>query len=363
MIRIEHLKKSFDGKNLILDDINLTVNKGESVVLIGGSGCGKSTLLRCIDKLIEPTEGNIYFKDKNIMDKDFDLNEYRRKVGMVYQHFNLFSHLNVLENLIITPVKVLKMNQDEAIEKAKTLLKKVGMEKSIYKMPDSLSGGQKQRVSIARTLMMDPEVILFDEPTSALDPTMVDEVELVIRNLINEGLTCIIVTHEMRFAKSIGSKIIFLAEKHIYEEGTPSEIFDTPDKPLTRQFIYRSRMLEKIFNKDESDLYAFGSEINKFLSPYGLTIKQKHTVESILEEIVYPIINNDEDDIDNLRVSVFASDTGMNHRLVLDIDDKDVDILKQNCIDEIGLTIVRNNAINIIESINEYERHTVCIEF
>lgn len=358
MIRIEHLQKKFDD-SIILDDINLEIKKGESVVIIGGSGCGKSTLLRCIDRLIEPTQGSIYFKDKNILDKDIDINAYRQKVGMVYQHFNLFSHLNVLENLIITPMTVLKMPQDEAIEKAKVLLKKVGMENSIYKMPNALSGGQKQRVSIARTLMMNPEVILFDEPTSALDPTMVDEVENVIRSLVDEGITSIIVTHEMRFAKSIASKVIFLAEKGIYEQGTPEEIFDYPDKPLTRQFIYRSRLLSKHVDKNNFDLYSIQSEISSFLAPYGLTIKQRTTMEHALEEIVYPIINNSNNEIE---LSVLGSESGTNHKILLE-NKKNINLLQNEHIDELGLKLVKKE-VNKLENIfNEFDNNVTIIEF
>jgi len=358
MIRIEHLKKAFD-ESVILNDINLEIKKGESVVIIGGSGCGKSTLLRCIDRLIEPTDGAIYYKDKNILDKNVNINEYRQKVGMVYQHFNLFSHLNVLENMIITPMTVLKMPQAEAIEKAKVLLKKVGMENSIYKMPSNLSGGQKQRVSIARTLMMNPEVILFDEPTSALDPTMVDEVEAVIRDLINDGITSIIVTHEMRFAKSIASKVVFLAEKGIYEQGTPEEIFDYPDRPLTRQFIYRSRLLSEKITKDNIDLYALQSNIQKFLSQYGLTNKQRTIIEHTLEEIVYPIINNS--DVKEIELSVLGSDSGINHRILLE-NDKNVNLLELKQIDELGLKLVKNEA-KVTNILNEYNNNVTNIEF
>ena len=362
VIRIENLTKSFDGgKTYILNGINLEIEKGESVVLIGGSGCGKSTLLRCVDRLIEPTSGAIYFKDKNILDKDVDLNEYRQKVGMVYQHFNLFSHLNVLENLILAPMQILKMPQEEAIEKAKVLLKKVGMENSLYKMPSALSGGQKQRVSIARTLMMDPDVILFDEPTSALDPTMVDEVENVIRSLVDGGLTCIIVTHEMRFAKSIASKVIFLAEKHIYEQGTPEEIFERPDLPLTRQFIYRSRLLSKELTKDNYDLYALGSEIKAFTSPYGLTKNQQYTIDSVCEEIISPLLNSD--DINQVNVSVGASESGVGHRIFVELPEYDGNILERQEIDELGIQILKSKVSKIEDNKNEEDKHVVFIEF
>ena len=360
MIQVRNLKKSFNG-NTIFENVNFDINDGDSVVIIGGSGCGKSTLLRCIDRLFEPDCGEIIYNGQNILGKDVDINKYRQKVGMVYQHFNLFSHLNVLENCIITPVKVLKMPQDKAIEKAKKLLDMVGMSKSLYKMPSALSGGQKQRVSIARTLMMDPEVILFDEPTSALDPTMVDEVESVIKNLISEGLTCVVVTHEMRFAKSIASKVIFLAEKGIYEEGTAEEIFERPDKPLTRQFIYRSRLSTIEINKDSYDMYALVSQINNILMPYGLTKAQTNAVSRVVEEIVYPIINGK--DVDNMTVTVGASDTGVGHRLFIETTDINENLLKRKEIDELGLKIIKKIAgLKIKDTINEDDNHVLIVE-
>lgn len=359
MIRIENLKKSFNG-NVIFDNVNLEINKGESVVIIGGSGCGKSTLLRCIDRLIEPDSGAIYFKDENILDDKTDLNKYRQKVGMVYQHFNLFSHLNVLENCIITPCKVLKMDQNAAIEKAKRLLDMVGMGNSLYKMPLALSGGQKQRVSIARTLMMDPEVILFDEPTSALDPTMVDEVESVIRNLIDSGLTCAIVTHEMRFAKSIASKVVFLAEKGVYETGTSEEIFERPKRLLTRQFIYRSRLSVIRINKEEYDMLSTISEINSKLLPYGLTKKQQNSVFSLVEEIITPVINGN--DVNNLIITIGASDTGLSHKIFIETKDINENLLERKEIDELGVKIVQNNVVSLKDAMSEYDRHVLVVE-
>ena len=359
MIKIENLKKSFNG-NTIFENVNLEINKGDSVVIIGGSGCGKSTLLRCIDRLIEPDCGAVYFKDQNILDDKVDLSAYRQKVGMVYQNFNLFSHLNVLENCILTPVKVLKMDQDKAIEKAQKLLDMVGMGKSLYKMPEALSGGQKQRVSIARTLMMDPEVILFDEPTSALDPTMVDEVESVIRDLINNGLTCVIVTHEMRFAKSIASKVVFLAEKGVYETGTSEQIFEHPQKPLTRQFIYRSRFSSIELDKNDYDEYSVCSEINSKLSQYGLTKKQKFAISYCVDEIITPIVNRK--DVNKVIVAIGASDTGVSHKLFIETDGANENLLESNEVDELGMMILNKNLTSIKDTVNEDNRHILVIE-
>ena len=359
MIKVRNLKKSFNG-NVIFENVNFDVNKGDSLVIIGGSGCGKSTLLRCVNRLIEPDCGEIFFNDKNILNKDVDLNKYRQKVGMVYQHFNLFSHLNVLENCVITPMKVLNMSLDEATEKAKKLLDMVGMGNSLYKMPSALSGGQKQRVSIARTLMMDPELILFDEPTSALDPTMVDEVENVIRDLIKNGLTCIIVTHEMRFAKSIASKVIFLAEKSIYEQGTSEEIFDRPDKPLTRQFIYRARLSTLDLNKNSFDMYDTSSKIKNILVAYGLNRKQGSSVDYIVEELVSPIINSK--DINNVSITIGASESGVGHKLFIETNDYNESLLQRKEIDELGLKIINSNVSSIKDTINEYDKHVLIVE-
>jgi len=359
MIKIEHLTKAF-GDSVILEDIDLEINKGESVVIIGGSGCGKSTLLRCINRLIEPSSGTIFFNGEPIPEKDAALNRYRQKVGMVYQHFNLFSNLNVLENLIVTPMTSLNMPQDEAIKKAKTLLKKVNMENSLNKMPSALSGGQKQRVSIARTLMMNPEVILFDEPTSALDPTMVDEVENVIRALIADGMTAVIVTHEMRFARSIASKVVFLAEKGIYEQGTPEEIFDHPARPLTRQFIYRARLLQRTVTRENLNLPSMQSDIQKFLSSYGLTVSQRRTLEYVLEEIVYAVISK-RTDIREIKLSVLGSDNGIGHRILLE-NDCNLNLLELPEIDELGLRLVTGHAA-VGNQLNESGRNVTSVEF
>lgn len=204
MISIKNLKKSY-GQTLILDGVNLEIPKGSTTVIIGGSGCGKSTLLRCINRLETPDSGQILIDGEDILGKGADVMRIRQKMGMVYQHFNLFSHLNVMENVILAPMKVRKLSKKQAIEEAEQFLELVGMENRRFQMPSQLSGGQKQRVAIARAIAMQPQILLFDEPTSALDPTMVEEVESVISRLSNSGLTSVIVTHEMRFARNVAS--------------------------------------------------------------------------------------------------------------------------------------------------------------
>lgn len=239
IITINNLCKSFEEGENILNNINLTINKGEIVSIIGPSGSGKSTLLRCINLLNIPTSGDIYFKDINITQEHKRINEIRTKIGMVFQSFNLFNNLNVLDNCIIGPTKILHEPKDEAIENARRLLSLVGMEDFENANVNTLSGGQRQRVAIARTLCMHPEVILFDEPTSALDPEMVGEVLDTIKKLTKEGMTLIIVTHEMAFAKEISDRVIFMADGVIVEEGIKSSLFDNPQEQRTKEFLKR----------------------------------------------------------------------------------------------------------------------------
>ena len=235
-IVLEHLEKSF-GDHKVLLDVNLTVNKGEVISVIGSSGSGKSTMLRCINLLEEPTGGVIKYKGDDIL--MLNLSKYRTQVGMVFQQFNLFDNMTALENCVKPQVKVLKRKRDEAEKIAKEYIEKVGMSAYINARPSQLSGGQKQRIAIARALSMNPEVILFDEPTSALDPEMVGEVLDVIKNLAKSGLTMIVVTHEMAFAREVSDRVIFMDGGVVLEEGTPEELFGNPKMPRTREFLSR----------------------------------------------------------------------------------------------------------------------------
>lgn len=236
MINVRNLYKSF-GKNEVLKDINETIKKGEVVVIIGPSGSGKSTFLRCLNLLEEPTSGVINFEGEDITNKNVDINKIREKMGMVFQQFNLFPHKTVMENLTIGPTKIKNISNGEAIKKGSELLEKVGLldKKNVY--PNSLSGGQKQRIAIARALAMEPDVMLFDEPTSALDPEMVGEVLGVMKSLAKDGMTMVVVTHEMGFAKEVGDRILFMDEGRIIEEGTPEEIFQNPKNSRTKAFL------------------------------------------------------------------------------------------------------------------------------
>lgn len=238
IIEIRQLKKHF-GELEVLKDINFHLDKGEVVCLIGASGSGKSTLLRCVNLLETPDSGLIMYHDKDILKDDIDINHHRAKVGMVFQNFNLFGHLSVLENCMIGQRKVLKRSKEEAREKALFFLSKVGMQGFAYANPTQLSGGQKQRVAIARALAMDPEVLLFDEPTSALDPEMVGEVLSVMTDLAKEGLTMLVVTHEMEFAREVADRVVFMDQGVIVEEGNSKEFFTNPTEPRTKEFLSR----------------------------------------------------------------------------------------------------------------------------
>ena len=237
IIKVEDLHKRYDDLE-VLKGIDLAIHKKEVISLIGSSGSGKSTLLRSINLLEIPDKGRIYYHDKDILDKSIDIDNYRSHVGMVFQNFNLFNNLNVIKNCLIGQIKVLHKDHKEAMDSAVYYLKKVGMGDFINADVNNLSGGQKQRVAIARALCMEPEVLLFDEPTSALDPEMVDEVLQVIKQLASDGLTMVIVTHEMNFAKNISTKVIFMDDGVIIEEGTSKEIFEDPKKERTKQFIH-----------------------------------------------------------------------------------------------------------------------------
>ena len=240
ILTIKHLSKAF-GSHQVLRDIDFTVNKGDVISVIGASGSGKSTLLRCINLLETPTSGEIFYHENNVLDNSVKPHEYRSHVGMVFQSFNLFNNMTVLENCIVGQMQVLKRNRNEAREIAMDYLQKVGMAPYINAKPRQISGGQKQRVAIARALAMNPEVLLFDEPTSALDPEMVGEVLSVMQQLAAEGMTMLVVTHEMAFARDVSNRVVYMNEGVICEQGTPEEIFGNPKKQETKDFLTRFR--------------------------------------------------------------------------------------------------------------------------
>ncbi|MCQ2604155.1 MAG: amino acid ABC transporter ATP-binding protein [Spirochaetia bacterium] len=237
LIKVSHLQKAFNGGRNVLSDISIDIRRGEKIVIIGPSGCGKSTFLRCINRLEEPTGGTITFEGVDVTDSNVNMDLQRQKMGMVFQHFNLFPHLTIMQNLTLAPVTLKLKTEEEAKKIGFELLKKVGLEDKMDKYPSTLSGGQKQRIAIVRSLAMNPDVMLFDEPTSALDPEMVGEVLNVMKDLAKQGMTMLVVTHEMGFAREVADRILFIHGGVIEEQGTPDEIFNHPQSERLRQFL------------------------------------------------------------------------------------------------------------------------------
>jgi polar amino acid transport system ATP-binding protein len=285
MIQVRNLSKHF-GDLVVLRDVSTDIRKGEVITVIGPSGTGKSTFLRCLNLLETPTGGSIVIDGVPLLDKHTDIPKVRQKMGMVFQSFNLYQHLTALENLTLGPVKLLGRDKSEAQRRGIELLRLVGLAEKANSFPDELSGGQKQRVAIARCMAMDPEILLFDEPTSALDPTMVSEVLAVIRRLAREGMTMVIVTHEMEFARNISSRVFYMDEGIIYEEGAPAEIFDNPKKEKTRAFIHRIRSLTQQISGPDYDLYAVQAAIEAFCEKHVLSKKLTGHVAHIAEELL-----------------------------------------------------------------------------
>lgn len=265
MFKIENISKKFDNGVEPIHDLSAVIHKGDVISLIGPSGTGKSTLLRCLNMLDPPTSGDIYYKGEKITEKGYDLTRLRKHVGMVFQSFNLFNHLTSIENIMMPQVRLLQRSRQEAYEKGMELLSQVGLADRALQYPSQLSGGQKQRVAIARAMAMDPEVLLLDEPTSALDPTMVDEVNEVIRQLASSGMTILIVTHDMAFARDISNRVFFMDEGVVYEEGTSEEIFENPKKARTIQFIKKLFVLEEDITKRDFDFSGLTKKIYELM--------------------------------------------------------------------------------------------------
>jgi len=289
MIELRHVQKQYEDA-FPLKDVNAIINDGDVISVIGPSGTGKSTLLRCINMLGEPTSGEIFVDGECITEKGYDITKARKKIGMVFQSFNLFPHLTIIENIMKPQIDLLGRGRQESYDKALDLLKKVGLGSKILQYPEMLSGGQKQRVAICRTLAMDPEIILFDEPTSALDPTMIGEVQAVIKDLANEGHTMMIVTHEMNFAKSICNKVFYMDEGGVYEEGTPEEIFEHPKKEKTRRFVKQLKVLEFVIEDKDFDFQSYVYKINDYGIKNELNVKLINKINSAFEELCKQII-------------------------------------------------------------------------
>jgi len=289
ILEVKHLSKKFTDSEP-LKDVNCEIKQGEIISIIGPSGTGKSTFLRCINHLEQPTSGEIYFHGEKITNDPANIRKLRQQIGMVFQSFNLFSNLNILENIILAPMITKKVDKSVAIKNAMDLLEKVGLSQKAASYPDELSGGQKQRIAIVRTLAMEPEILLFDEPTSALDPRMVDEVLAVIKKLAERKYTMLIVTHEMRFAEKVSNRIFFMNEGIIYEEGTAQDIFKNPQKEATKIFINRLKTYERVFTDDKFDFLAVQNEIIEFAHKQFINQRKSMLLQLIFEELIFELL-------------------------------------------------------------------------
>ena len=315
MIEIQHLRKEYPASTP-LKDVNTVIQDGDIISVIGPSGTGKSTLLRCINMLETPTSGHILIDGTDVTDKNCDIDLIRQKVGMVFQSFNLFEHLTVIENIMMPQTDLKKRTRQEAFDKGMSLLHSVGLGRQALRYPSELSGGQKQRVAIARTLAMDPEAILFDEPTSALDPTMVGEVQTVIRQLSQSVKAMMIVTHEMRFAKEISNKVFYMDQGIIYEEGTPEQIFDHPVKERTRAFVIGLKVLHIHVNSESFDFIGTQSQIEEYCYKNQVSVKTAYRISSVFEELCVQILMPTLSECD-ISMTVEYSEKSAQTRMVL----------------------------------------------
>ena len=348
MIRIEHLRKEYPNVTP-LKDVNATIHDGDVISVIGPSGTGKSTLLRCINQLEKPTSGRVWLDDVEITDPACNINEVRKKLGMVFQSFNLFGHRTIVENVMLPPVELLGTSRQEAYDEAMHLLRMVGLASKAMNYPDELSGGQKQRVAIARTLAMDPEVILFDEPTSALDPTMVGEVQAVIRELATTGKTIMIVTHEMAFARAICNRVFYMDEGGIYEDGAPEQVFDSPLRQKTKRFVRRLKVLELSIQDRDYDLLGMMSEIEKYAMKNQIPPEQSYHIQLTFEEIALLIVPN----LENPKVDAVIewSETQRSATIEIRYNGQASDVTAKA--DEIVKSVLRASASQIEHSYDE----------
>lgn len=337
MIQIEHLQKNF-GPLTVLSDVNAKIEKGEVISIIGPSGTGKSTFLRCLNFLDTPTGGHIYVDGMDLLARGTDVAQVRRKMGMVFQSFNLFNHLTVMENICLAPVKLLKQSRTQAEKRGMELLRMVGLAEKAHVYPSRLSGGQKQRIAIARCLAMEPEIILFDEPTSALDPTMVSEVLGVIRQLAKQGMTMVLVTHEMRFARDVSSRVFYMDQGVVYEEGTPEQIFDHPQRERTQVFVNRIREFHYAIRNADFDLYALYAGMSAFYDRYHLSDKQQYNLQLLTEEVL--LITPLSHGLD-LTLCYSEQTGGMTLELLLPVGQLSAFQTKNPTSDELGMSIIR----------------------
>lgn len=347
MIRIEHLRKEYSNVTP-LKDVTVTINDGDVISVIGPSGTGKSTFIRCLNLLEKPTSGEIWVDDICITDKKCNINKVRQKMGMVFQSFNLFNHMTVIKNIMAAPMNLLKKSKGEAYEEGMQLLRAVGLADKALNYPDELSGGQKQRVAIARTLAMHPDIILFDEPTSALDPTMVGEVQAVIRELAGRGLTMIIVTHEMRFAREIANRVFYMDEGGIYEEGTPEEIFERPVREKTIRFIKHIKVFEVDITSVDFDFIGLVSGLEEFGRRNQMSQKAINKLQTVFEELCVQIILPRFSDGFRINISVEYSQD--DETAVMQIKYTGEAFDPQNSENLISLKLVKNAAESVVYS-------------
>ena len=344
MIRISHLRKEYETITP-LQDVNVTINKGDVISIIGPSGTGKSTLIRCINMLESPTSGEIWVDDQCITDKKCDINKVRQKMGMVFQSFNLFNHLTVIENIMAAPTTLLKKPKQQAYDDGMKLLRMVGLADRAFNYPDELSGGQKQRVAIARTLAMEPEIILLDEPTSALDPTMVGEVQAVIRDLARQGLTMMIVTHEMRFAREVANRVFYMDAGGVYEDGPPEQVFDNPQKERTIRFIKRIKVFQKEIKSKDFDFIGFNTDLEEFGRKNQISQRSIYRAQALFEELCLQIILPELPDQFAMDVTLEYSQKDETVSLQIRYDGKHFDPMNSDNV--LSLKLVQNAAESI----------------
>jgi len=349
MITVEHLSKSFGGLT-VLKDINAEINKGEVISIIGPSGAGKSTFLRCLNLLEKPSGGHIVIDGEDILKKGGNAPKLRQKMGMVFQSFNLYEHLTVMGNVTLGPIKLRGMNKKDAEEKAAELLKMVGLSEKADSYLDELSGGQKQRVAIARCLAMEPEIILFDEPTSALDPTMISEVLAVIRRLAKGGMTMAIVTHEMDFARDVSTRVFYMDDGIIYEEGAPKDIFENPQKEKTRTFIQRLRILKQEIISRDFDLYKLNASIEAFCTKHTIDKSVVGNILLIVEETLVNMLLPIKAEGQVITLALEYAEKRDEFQIVFDYRGESYNPALDESEDNLALMIVKKKAKNIQHS-------------
>ena len=360
LIEVKGLKKSF-GPLDVLKGIDLAVEQGERIAIIGGSGCGKSVFLRSLCLLEKPDSGQIFIDGKEITAKGANVNEIRHSMGMVFQKFHLFSEMNVMDNLCLAPVRLKRMNRQEAEKKAMDLLSQVGLASRARAWPTVLSGGQQQRIAICRCLMMEPKVLLFDEPTSALDPTMVGEVLAVIRMLTKRDMSMLIVTHEMNFAREVAGRVLFFADGGIYEQGTPAEIFDNPKREKTIAFIQKIKYFTYEISRKGFDLMVLQGGIRTFGEKYGLDGIHISRLQICCEELIYELLAHcypDRDDVE-MKLDISYAEADRTTQIALTCGGEEYDPFSQ-ADDGLGVTILKNMSKQLKYRYTDCRNH-ICI--